>query len=398
MKKNINLSASVIILAMVLFAGLLSAEKMASLWLGEGSYEGEYWPTITWRTCRPEEVGMDSARLMSVYPYVATPSFRTKGVVIVRKGYIVAEAYFDGHSQASRHSSYSVAKSIASALIGIALGEGILQDVNDPIYRYYPELMEKKGVHIRDRLGYLSPLNSPERGQSTPQTAASNRITIRHLLTMTSGIDWNEGNLDDFTSDILNMAGHDDYVEYVLRKPQVFEPGAVWNYSSGDSMLLSGIIHNALGISAFEFGREFLFIPIGIPNIRWESDPVGHTIGGWGIDATVREYAKFGYLYSKNGLWEDRQIVPAEWVWESVQPASENIQKYGYQWWLLPAFSGWENSIVPRDTTIAIGLFEQQIFVIPSKELVIVRTANDLGNSGWNELEFLTMVLESILE
>ena len=81
-----------------------------------------------------------------------------------------------------------------------------------------------------------------------------------------------------------------------------------------------------------------------------------------------------------------------------MQPASESIQKYGYQWWLLPAFSGWENSIVPRDTYIAIGLFEQQIFVIPSKELVIVRTANDLGNSGWNELEFLTLVLESIVE
>ncbi|NOR15926.1 MAG: serine hydrolase, partial [Candidatus Aminicenantes bacterium] len=126
--------------------------------------------------------------------------------------------------------------------------------------------------------------------------------------------------------------------------------------------------------------------------------PAGHTIGGWGIEATVREYAKFGYLYSKNGLWEERQIIPEEWVWESLQPASDSIKGYGYQWWLLPAFSGWENSIVPRDTFIAIGLFEQQIFVIPSEELVIVRTANDLGSSGWNELEFLTLVLESILE
>ena len=215
---------------------------------------------------------------------------------------------------------------------------------------------------------------------------------------MTSGIGWNEGNLDDFTSDILDMTRQDDYVQYVLQKPMAHEPGSVWNYSSGDSMLLSGIIHSALGISAYEFGREYLFIPIGIPNIRWESDPVGHTIGGWGIDATVREFAKFGYLYSKGGLWENRQIIPEEWVRESVQPASENITGYGYQWWLLATFSGWEESIVPRDTFIAIGLFEQQIFVIPSKELVIVRTANDLGSSGWNELEFLTLVLESIIE
>ncbi len=215
---------------------------------------------------------------------------------------------------------------------------------------------------------------------------------------MTSGIGWNEGNIEDFTSDILDMVRQDDYVKYVLQKTMSHEPGSVWNYSSGDSMLLSGIIHSALGISAYEFGREHLFMPIGIPNVRWESDPVGHTIGGWGIDATVREFAKFGYLYSKGGLWENRQIIPEEWVRESVQPASENITGYGYQWWLLPTYSGWEESIVPRDTFIAIGLFEQQIFVIPSKELVIVRTANDLGSSGWNELEFLTLVLESIIE
>lgn len=364
----------------------------------DGEYQGVYWPTEAWKSCRPEEVGMDSALLLMVYPYVANPNFASRGAVIIRKGYIVAEAYFNGFDRDSSHPSYSVAKSFTGALIGIALEAGILRDVSDPITLYFPDLIKKKGMHIRSRQGILSPVSLRDYSPGFTESGEQARITIRHLLTMTSGIDWNEGDRDDLTSDVLYMALQDDYVEYVLQKSLAHEPGTVWNYSSGDSMLLSGIIHSALGVSAFDFGKEHLFDPIGIPDVHWESDPAGRTIGGWGITATVREYAKFGYLYSQNGRWEDRQVIPTAWVRESLQPVSEDVAHYGYQWWLLPAFSGWEDSIVPRDTHVAIGLFEQQIFVIPSEELVIVRTADDIGSSGWNELEFLTLVLKSILE
>jgi CubicO group peptidase (beta-lactamase class C family) len=386
------------LLLAVFFSGVIYGGFEDTPWLKDGEYRGAYWPTQAWKSCRPEAVAMDSAKLMLVYPYVANPNFNTRGVVIIRKGYIVAEAYFKGYDRDSSHPCYSVTKSFTGALIGIALGKGILQDVSEPIYAYFPELLKKKGMHIRGRQGYLSPLSPRDLSPGNSPSGAKNRITTRHLLTMTSGIDWNEGDRASLTSDVLNMALQDDFVQYVLDKPMAREPGEHWNYSSGDSMLLSGIIHSALGVSAYEFGREHLFIPIGIPDIRWESDPVGRTIGGWGIEATVRECAKFGYLYSQNGRWEARQIIPAEWVYDSLQPANPDVTFYGYQWWLLPAFSGWEDSIVPRDTHVAIGLFEQQIFVIPSQELVIVRTADDFGSSGWNELEFLTMVLESILE
>ena len=132
---------------MLYSCGTASGRATGITMVGEGKYTGSYWPTKSWRSCQPEEVGMDSAKLMLVYPYVANPNFSTKGVVIIRKGYIVAEDYFGGRSQDTRFPSYSVAKSFTSALIGIALGEGILQDVNDPIYNYYPELIKKGSAY-----------------------------------------------------------------------------------------------------------------------------------------------------------------------------------------------------------------------------------------------------------
>jgi CubicO group peptidase (beta-lactamase class C family) len=214
---------------------------------------------------------------------------------------------------------------------------------------------------------------------------------------MSSGLKWNEQDyFNDPLNDVYLMADSYDYIQYVLNKSPEYEPGIVWRYSSGDSMLLSGLFTRVLSISAYEFGQEYLFGPLGIPHIFWHSDPEGHTIGGWGIEATIREYAKFGYLYSKKGRWEKRQVIPKSWIYESWEPVSESIDFYGYQWWLLPVFEGHEDSIIPEDTYIAWGLYTQQIFVIPSKDLVIVRMADDPGSSEWDELEFLTRIMKSL--
>lgn len=356
--------------------------------LKKGPYQGPYWPTSAWRSCLPEEVDMDSGLLIRAYDYAAKPGVYTRGLIIIRKGYIVGEAYFGDLNLYSRHPSYSVAKSFTSALVGIGIDRGLFESADEPIYHYYPELNQKKGVRVRSYFpgDYLS--IGPQRG-----------VTIGNLLTMTSGFEWTEDDLDNILeNDVVQMALQNDYVQYVLRKPIIHEPGTVWNYSSGDSMLLSGLFNRVTGLSAFQFGLENLFNHIGIPNIVWENDPSGQTIGGWGIEATVREYAKFGFLYSKEGEWEGRQVVPRNWVLQSVQPVSESINHYGYQWWLRPSLGGYENSLIPDDTFFALGLFTQEIFVIPSKELVIVRMANDLTSDEWNEVDFLTLILESLLE
>jgi CubicO group peptidase (beta-lactamase class C family) len=218
-------------------------------------------------------------------------------------------------------------------------------------------------------------------------------------LTMTSGFEWNERDYYEDTSqnDVFKMAAEYDFIQYVLNKPIVYEPGTEWCYSSGDSMLLSGIIEKSANTGAYDFGMEHLFMPIGISGIEWHNDPAGHTIGGWGIQATVREFAKFGYLYLKKGKWEDQQIVPDSWIKESLQPVSPEVNYYGYQWWLLPALSGYAESVIPPKTFLAWGIFTQQIFVIPEEDLVIVRVADDPGSEEWDEVEFLELVLDSIL-
>jgi CubicO group peptidase (beta-lactamase class C family) len=347
--------------------------------LGKGNYLGEYWPTSGWRTCRPEEVGLSSDKLIEVYEYAANPHIRTQGIAIIRKGYIVGEGYFRGFTSRSRHESFSVAKSFSSALIGIAIDKDMIDNIDEKVSEFYPE-WKRPGTQEEKK-----------------------RMTIKHLLTMTSGLQWNEEDYyrDRSQNDVYIMIGSvRDYIQYVLNKPTIHEPGQHWYYSSGDTTLLSGIIEKSTGMKAYDFALENLFEPMGLSDIIWLADPAGHTITAWGIQGTVREFAKFGYLYLKKGRWENQQLVPVNWVEESLQPISENVEKYGYQWWLLPALRGYKEANIPAKTFLAWGIFTQQIFVIPEKELVIVRLGNDRNpaQDEWREVEFLSLVLESFQE
>ncbi len=385
-----------VLIAVTLPSGFGGEIQSRDDFLGKGKYQGEYWPTTGWRSCQPEEVGMESKKLLKVYDYVADPDIFSMGIVIIRNGYIVGEAYFNGSSRYTRFESYSVAKSFMSALIGIALDQEILQSVDTPIYNYYPELLQKKGIRVRGGILNESFSTTAETASVILPSSEKKRITIEHVLQMSSGLEWNESDID-LSSDVPQMMRSNDYIKYVLSKSITHEPGTYWRYSSGDSMLLSGIIQRATGRTSYEFGYDNLFLPIGIPGIMWESDPAGHTIGGWGIDATVREFAKFGHLYLKKGQWDNQQVVSEEWVSESVRPVSETVDFYGYQWWLVPDNEGNTGSVVPDDVFYAQGLLNQNIFIIPGEDIVIVRTATDLLSNKWNRMEFLTLVMESIL-
>jgi len=321
---------------------------------------------------------MSSEKLIKVYQYAANPKINTQGIAVIRKGYIVGEDYFDGFTMNSRHESFSVAKSFSSALIGIAIGKGLIKGVDEIIAKYYPQWQ------------------TPE----TPET--KKRMTIEDVLTMRSGLQWNE---DDYYKDrsqndvYIMIDSAKDYIQYVLNKPIIHEPGTHWYYSSGDSMLLSGVLEKSTGLTAYEFGRKYLFEPLGLNDVIWLADPAGHTITAWGIQGTLREFAKFGYLYLKKGSWEDKQVVPRNWVEKSGQPVSEEVKKYGYQWWRLPALGDYENSKIPPDILIAWGIFTQQIFILPTEDLLIVRLGydSDPANDEWREIEFLTLVQGAII-
>ncbi len=374
-----------LIYLIVLFLFLISCKKEETVskpYLKEGEYRGDYYPTEEWRECKPEAVGFDSSKLEDVYNYANNPNITTQALIIIRKGYIFFEAYFNNFTQNSVHCSYSVAKSFSSALLGIAYYERKIKNLDEKIYNYFPDYKE---YFDRDNTGL------------------KREITIRNLLTMTSGIKWNEENYSRPENDVWIMIDEaDDYFDYILSKPMRYKPGTDWNYSSGDSMLLSRIIEKSTGKDPFEYGKEKIFDKIGIKNITWEKDGVGHTITAWGIRTTARNFARFGYLYLKNGYWDGEQIIKKRWVEESLLPVSSHfpeelsmIDFYGYQWWLLPALENYQNYNIPPKTYLAWGLYTQQIFIIPEKELLIVRLGydKDADNDEWHEAEFLNLVL-----
>jgi CubicO group peptidase (beta-lactamase class C family) len=183
----------------------------------------------------------------------------------------------------------------------------------------------------------------------------------------------------------------------------LYEPGQRFVFSTGDPMLLSRVIQEATGMTAFEYARQNLFGPLNITSVDWDQDADGYTSTSWGLYLTVRDYAKFGYLFLNKGRWQDRQIVSEAWVERSTRTDSsvKMWAAYGYLWHVnLPYRLQWNKSPIPLDSIppdgyMAEGIMGQSIVIIPSKDLVIVRVANETA-SHMDLVKFLTMILDAI--
>jgi CubicO group peptidase (beta-lactamase class C family) len=301
-----------------------------------------FWDT---RTSTPEAQGIDSATLVTMFDYIAEQKAEVHSVLIVRNGTIVTEAYFHPYHRDRAHDLTSCTKSFLSALVGIAIDEGYL-DLDDKALDFFPDCT----------IANDSPLKR--------------EITVEHLLLMRSGLDWPESSVSYSSgSNVLwQMMGSRDWTQFVLDRPMAVAPGATFNYSTGDSQLLTAILEQATATSTQELARTRLFEPLGIPSAhwRWASAPDGVAFGGGGLSLTPRDMAKFGYLYLQGGVWEEEQVVPADWVKASVTPAH-----YGYQWWRL-ANGGYA----------ALGYGGQRIAVVPNLELVAVITGDFPGTTS----------------
>jgi CubicO group peptidase (beta-lactamase class C family) len=294
---------------------------------------------------------MDSETLAGMFDYIERESVNVHGVLVVRHGYTVVEAYAPPYRPDVAHNTYSCGKSVTSALVGIAIEEGYIDGVDQKVLGFFP-----------DRTF----------ANADPRKAA---MTLEHLLTMTSGLDWPESSVPYSSSrNILGqMLRSRDWVQFVLDRPMVAEPGTTFNYSTGVSHLLSAIIQQATGMSASSFARAHLFGPLGIPRVYWRSSPDGVTLGGGGIWMTPREMARFGQLYLQGGVWDGRQVVPVEWVAASVARqvnASTTAPYYGYQWWVRS-----------NGTFAAHGYKGQRIFVIPHLDMVVIFTGDIQGSA-----------------
>ena len=343
--------------------------------IGQGDYQGDYFPTNGWRYCSPEAVGMNTEKLKDARDFTATPEFLSDGLIVIKDGYIVCEDYFGNFTRDEYHTSYSVAKSFTSAIMGIAIDKGFVNGVDDKICTYFTQLNEPD---VQDE---------------------KKEITVWNLLTMSAGIEWNESDYTDHeNNDVYVMIDQaDDYVDYVLAKDVIHAPGTVWSYSSGVSMLISGLIQEAVGVPAANFADEHLFAPIGIQEMNWETDNVGHTVGGWGINAPLYEFAKFAYLFLKKGNWNGTQIIPESWVNESVSPLNENVIRYGYQWWLTQGFTNADSDGIPDDAYFAWGLCGQYLIILPTENIVIVRMGHENpGEPVYSMKELIRLVMAAI--
>ncbi|MFW9953982.1 MAG: serine hydrolase domain-containing protein [Candidatus Thorarchaeota archaeon] len=308
--------------------------------------ERDYWPTNGWRNSTPEEQGMDSARLQEMIDYIEDNRVAIHSVVVIKNGYKVLEEYPTGlYDAGSTHLLYSVTKSFTSALVGIAIDKGYIDNVSIPMLSYFPE--------------YNITNEDPRR----------ERITIEHLLQMRSGLFWDE-NSAPYTSP-ANGVYHintGDGVEFMLNADMVAEPGTLWHYNTGGSHLLSAIVQVATGMSTLEFAEENLFDPLNISPAFWSRDLAGWYKGGYDLRMTTLSMAKFGFLFLNNGTWDGDQIISEEWVQTSTSTITQvdSYTGYGYQWWTTPQLGIYS----------ARGLYGQYIFVIPEHDIVVAFSSN----------------------
>jgi CubicO group peptidase (beta-lactamase class C family) len=228
-----------------------------------------YWPTHSWRTSPPEAQGFDSEALASALKTIRERNIPIHSLLIERNGYLILDAYFFPFKEGEQHDMASATKSITSTLIGIAIGEGRLAGVEQPVLSVFPD----RPISYRD--------------------ARKERLTIVDLLTMRSGLDcrFDHGEL---TLNQMRASAH--WVPFMLNLPMASNPGSTWVYCSGGMHVLSGVISKVTGRNAFAFAQEKLFAPLGIRDASWPSDPDGVS-DGWGdLHLQPRDMAKIGYL------------------------------------------------------------------------------------------------------
>jgi CubicO group peptidase (beta-lactamase class C family) len=339
-----------------------------------------------WPTATPESVGLDGPRLCGIAARLAATNANVHAVVVVRRGKLVFEQYFPGRDEpwgmgdgqhdfdaTTKHDMRSISKSAISLLIGIAIDRALIKNADEPVVKFFPDYAAVK---------------SP----------GWDNITLRHLLTMSSGIQWDENRAwKDPQNDEPHLVNEADPYRYVLSKPIAAPPDTVWNYNGGGTDLLGNIIERVSGQSLEAFAREALFAPLGISDWEWMKYRNERIASAAGLRLRPRDAAKIGQLVLNKGAWNGRQIVSAKWIEQSVTPRFQAIGYfgglfyYGQQWWMGRTLSG------DRDVKwiAAMGLGGQRIFVVPELDLVVMTTSGlySSGRQGHAALDILANFL-----
>lgn len=362
------------------------------------------WPTQGWEKDQPSSVGLDGKVLAALDADLAHGKYSlVDSFAVYRCGKQVFERayshdygqiygkeaktrgplnarlagpynYFDPawhpyYHGSDLHSMQSVSKTVSSIIIGIAMTRGDFKaGLDTPLLKYFDVAKVK---HVDDR---------------------KRRITLRHVLTMTTGLDWNEEvAYDDPKNDSSLMEAADDWVQYVIDRPMAQEPGKVFNYSSGVSELLAHIFQKETGQDIAKYGEKFLFTPLGMDHY-WKRTPLGVVDTEGGLFLKNSDLAKIGYLYLNGGEWEGKQLVSKEWVKESLTPFidAEEGFKYGFKWWLLPRTDR------QGYVWMARGFGGQRLMVFPEENLIAVFTGWEILKDPAGDNDLVQRILPSV--
>ena len=337
-----------------------------------------------WKVAAPKSVGLSSATLCPMVNDCKQANVHA--VVVVRHNTLVFEHYFTGSDQRimprllfsstarriilsppvlwlvskmlgnsglpveqvafgpeNKHDERSVTKSVTALVLGVAIGRGWVKGVDELVLPFFPEYAD---------------LRSPEK----------DRITLRHLLTMSSGLEWHEFGVP-YTSAANSEIGMDiapDPYRFALMQPMVAPPGEIWNYNSGSSELLGAVLWKTTGKPLDQLARTLLFAPLGITDVEWY--PLGRLdlpSAAAGLRLRPRDLAKIGQLILQHGVWNGKQVVPAWWIDTATKPQINGF--YGYQFWV-----GRSGSV---HWVAAVGLGGQRLFIVPDLDLVVVTNA-----------------------
>jgi CubicO group peptidase (beta-lactamase class C family) len=328
---------------------------------------------IVLRDERPGRLGLDTAALGRMTQAAERLPALTS-LLVWRQDALGYEAYFHGGARDVPVNVKSVSKSFLSALLGIAAARGRVPDLDRAVAEVLPDYYGPVGGSIFAAVRARS-------------DSLRRRVTLRHLLTLSGGLGWDESNAM-LTYALLLSANPG---RFAADLPILAEPGRNFNYSTASTHLLAAALTRLLGTGLLDFGREELFGPAGIAVARWDTDPQDVNFGGSEMFLTAREMLKLGVLYARQGRVGDRQVVPAAWVAESMRqhyvveaPAYRamvpGLTGYGYLWWLRRSAG--------HEMVGALGLGGQFVLLIPSLDLVIAGTsALDARNPG-NEKQF----------
>jgi CubicO group peptidase (beta-lactamase class C family) len=311
------------------------------------------WPGATWSSITPAEAGLDEAALAELVS--AAEAGGSNCLVVTRGGQVVGEWYWKGHSATATLEAFSATKSISSTVVGIAADQGLI-NIDEPASRWITEWV------------------------GTP----SESVTVRQLLSNDSG------RFYDFTTDYIEMAvSATDKTAFSIGLTQQWDPGSRWDYNNSAIQTLDAVVSRATGMTTTGFATANLFEPIGATTVM-KTDPAGNTLTFMGADTTCLDLARFGLLFARDGEWNGRQVVSADWVAEATSPSQTLNPGYGYLWWLTggteaadPDGTGVsEDQGVPANTFAALGLGGQVVLVDPATDTVVVRMAS-LGSEGF---------------